>query len=55
MLGSAIGINKKRRADIAWLYIDSSSTYPLDSQEAVNAINIQYPICASINLKLHYN
>ncbi len=34
---SAIGINKKRKADIAWLYTDSSIQYPLASQAAVNA------------------
>ncbi len=38
MLGSAIGISKKRKADIAWLYTDSSSMYPLATQEVVNAI-----------------
>jgi len=26
--GSAIGISKKRKADVAWLYTDSSSKYP---------------------------
>lgn len=31
-LGSAIGINKKRKADIAWLITDSSLRYPLASQ-----------------------
>lgn len=34
-LGSAIGINKKREADIAWLFTDSSMKYPLASQGAV--------------------
>lgn len=27
--GSAIGISKKRKADVAWLYTDSSATYPI--------------------------
>ena len=31
-LGSAIGISKKRSADIAWLYTDSSMKYPLATQ-----------------------
>jgi exopolysaccharide biosynthesis protein len=31
-LGSAIGINKKRDADIAWVYTDSASAIPLAEQ-----------------------
>ncbi|MFY8023935.1 MAG: phosphodiester glycosidase family protein [Sediminibacterium sp.] len=31
----AIGISKKRRADIAWLFTDSAALYPLASQVAV--------------------
>jgi hypothetical protein len=31
-LGSAIGISKKRNADVAWLYTDSSRRYPYASQ-----------------------
>jgi hypothetical protein len=34
---SAIGIDKRRNADIAWLYTDSSSRYPLASQFPVDA------------------
>lgn len=33
-LGSAIGISKKRKADVAWLYTDSSKNYALASQYA---------------------
>jgi exopolysaccharide biosynthesis protein len=36
--GSAIGISKNRRADIAWTHTDSSSQYPLAIQTPVNAI-----------------
>lgn len=32
--GSAIGISKKRKADVAWLYTDSSATYPLAFEKA---------------------
>lgn len=32
-LGSAIGISKKRRADIAWLYTDSARPYPYAIQQ----------------------
>ncbi len=32
---SAIGINKKRNADVAWLYTDSSFKYPFSSQVTV--------------------
>jgi Phosphodiester glycosidase len=35
-LGSAIGINKKRKADVAWLYTDSSRRRPYAVQHAVN-------------------
>lgn len=31
----AIGISKKRKADIAWIYSDSSKKYPLASQKAI--------------------
>ncbi len=34
---SAIGINKKRKADVAWLYTDSTNHFPLASQTTVNA------------------
>lgn len=34
-LGSALGISKKRTADIAWLYTDSSMKYPLATQKAL--------------------
>lgn len=37
-LGSAIGIDKKGNADIAWLFTDSSARYPLASQEPVQYI-----------------
>lgn len=34
-LGSAIGISKKRKADIAWTYTDSASSWVMASQEVV--------------------
>lgn len=37
-LGSAIGISKKRTADIGWLYTDSSQKYPLAFQAAAMAV-----------------
>ena len=36
-LGSAIGISKTRKADIAWLYTDSSRKYPMAIQSPVYA------------------
>jgi hypothetical protein len=33
--GSAIGISKKRKADVAWLYTDSTGKYPWASQRPV--------------------
>ena len=33
--GSAIGINKKRKADIAWLYTDTAARYAYASQTSV--------------------
>ena len=35
---SAVGINKKRIADVAWLYTDSSVKYPYASQLPINAM-----------------
>ncbi len=37
-LGSAIGISKKRKADVAWLYSDSSVNRPFSFQEPKNFI-----------------
>lgn len=37
-LGSAIGISKKRKADVAWLFSDSSASRPFSFQEPVNFI-----------------
>jgi len=34
----AIGINKNRKADIAWLYTDSTKKYPLASQDKITPI-----------------
>jgi hypothetical protein len=34
--GSAIGISKKRKADVAWLYTDTASRYPFASQVVIN-------------------
>jgi hypothetical protein len=36
--GSAIGISKNRRADIAWTFTDSSNQYALANQTPINAI-----------------
>jgi hypothetical protein len=36
-LGSAIGISKKRKADVAWLYTDSAANYAYASQRVVPA------------------
>ena len=37
-LGSAIGIDKKRHADVAWLYTDSSYKKPFVFQQTVKAV-----------------
>lgn len=37
-LGSAIGIDKNRNADVAWLYTDSSEKYPYASQMEMVAL-----------------
>ncbi|MCW3088495.1 MAG: hypothetical protein JWQ78_1881 [Sediminibacterium sp.] len=34
--GSAIGISKKRTADVAWLYTDSVARYPYASQQSIS-------------------
>jgi hypothetical protein len=36
--GSAIGISKKRNADVAWTFSDSANRYPYALQKPVNAI-----------------
>ena len=36
--GSAIGISKKRTADVAWLYTDSSFKYPFAKQYAISLV-----------------
>lgn len=35
IFGSAIGISKKRKADVAWLYTDSASQYAFASQQPI--------------------
>ncbi len=42
-LGSAIGISKKRFADIAWLYTDSSHRYPYAYQAPVDIVRDSLP------------
>lgn len=37
VLGSAIGINSRRQADVAWLYVDSASRYPMATQQPLNS------------------
>lgn len=37
VFASAIGISKKRKADIAWLFTDSASRYPLAAQVVVQS------------------
>ncbi|MBN8676359.1 MAG: phosphodiester glycosidase family protein [Chitinophagales bacterium] len=41
--GSAIGINKKRQVDIAWLYTDSSLRYPYARQAPIKAVRDSFP------------
>jgi exopolysaccharide biosynthesis protein len=36
--GSAIGISKNGKADVAWLYTDSAEAIPYASQSAINAV-----------------
>jgi hypothetical protein len=36
-LGSAIGINARRKADVAWLYVDSFSRFPLATQSPIKS------------------
>lgn len=42
-LGSAIGINKKRMADVAWLYTDSVLRYPVAFERSPQLIKNAYP------------
>ena len=52
---SAIGISKKRKADIAWLYTDSTNQFPLASQTAVNAYKDSFAIIKKDQLSQHGN
>ncbi|MEK7199412.1 MAG: phosphodiester glycosidase family protein [Bacteroidota bacterium] len=38
VFGSAIGIDKRRKADIAWLYTDSTDSYAYASQQVLNTL-----------------
>jgi len=42
-LASAIGISKKRKADVTWLYTDSSLKYPIAFEEEPQLIKDPYP------------
>lgn len=46
-LNSAIGITQKRKADVAWLYTDSTQNIPLASQLAVEPVK-------DSSIKFHY-
>ena len=37
VLGSAIGISKRHKADVAWLYVDSTLRYPQATQQPINS------------------
>ena len=54
--GSAIGISKKRKADIAWLYTDSAAAYPYASQDVVPNFrdSIAHPSSAAMRAKGHF-
>lgn len=54
-VGSAIGISKKRKADIAWLATDSSWEYAYASQEAVVAMKDSLPYINSKELRKEGN
>ena len=43
-LGSALGISSRRKADVAWIYTDSVSTYPLAIQKPVSPIKDSHSI-----------
>ncbi len=50
-LGSAIGISKKRKADVAWLFSDSSVKKPFSFQEPVNFIKDSSVIISAKSFK----
>jgi hypothetical protein len=43
VFGSAIGIDKKRKADVAWLYTDSAMKYPYAMQGPSEVIKDSFP------------
>ncbi len=50
-LGSALGIDKKRRADVAWLFTDSSEKFPLATQFENQAIKDSNNYLAAAQIK----
>ena len=50
-LGSAIGISKKREADVAWLYTDSSRKYPIAFQLPILEIEHSKKVKYKLNYK----
>lgn len=50
----ALGISKKRRADIAWIYSDSSLTYPLASQTVPRFYKDDRKLLTAAEVKQHY-
>ncbi|HEX2628618.1 MAG TPA: phosphodiester glycosidase family protein, partial [Chitinophagaceae bacterium] len=50
-VGSAIGISKKRKADVAWLATDSAWEYAYASQEPVGALKDSSPVIDSRKLR----
>jgi exopolysaccharide biosynthesis protein len=60
-LGSALGIDKKRNADVAWLYSDSAFKYPYAAQSVQKVIKDSirnFPIDATKNIyysRMHSN
>ena len=54
-LGSAIGISRKREADIAWLFTDSSMKYPFARQLPVKAIKDSIGVFTFKNAKKSFS
>jgi hypothetical protein len=47
VFGSALGITKRRKADVAWLYTDSSLSYAMASQHALKYIKDSTPLAGN--------
>lgn len=50
-IGSALGINQARKADIAWVFTDSSANYPIAIQQPIDPVRDSSAVYTSSSFK----